>query len=100
MRENDIYVISEGPLGPIKIGRSKSARARLSSLQTGNARTLRIFAAWRMPFDSAVEAERDLLKELSNWAMRGEWLDLDEVFICEYVPDFFKSVGIEAEQIV
>lgn len=100
MKENHLYIISEGPDGPVKIGRSKSVHSRLSSLQTGNARNLRILAAWRMPFDWAVEAERDLLSELSDWAMKGEWLNLDEVFIRDYMPDFFRSVGIDAEQVV
>lgn len=91
----ELYVIGEGRSGPIKIGRSKSARARLAALQTGNPRRLKLLASYRMEPDSVSLAESYLHEELSRFAMMGEWFDLDASFIAEYMPDFMLSNGFE-----
>lgn len=90
-----LYLISEGPDGPIKIGRSKQPYGRLSDLQTGNSRALRLAAAYRMPADDAITAENYLHEELQRYALVGEWFDLSEKFMREYLPDFFLANGFE-----
>lgn len=91
----ELYLISEGPEGPVKIGRSVSAKTRLAGLQTGNARPLSIIAAYTMPADQVIEAEQYLHEELEFWALVGEWFDLSERFMFEYMPDFMLANGFE-----
>lgn len=95
MKLSQLYIISEGPDGPIKIGRSRSAGARLLTLQTGNSRPLRIAAAYTMPIDQVTEAESYLHEELERHALVGEWFDLSEDFMREYMPDFILANGYE-----
>lgn len=96
MSVGQLYLISEGPDGPIKIGRSAiSAKSRLATLQTGNARPLKIAAAYTMPLDQVIEAEQYLHEELDRHALVGEWFDLSEDFMREYMPDFFLANGYE-----
>lgn len=91
-----LYIISEGEDGPIKIGRSRNAWTRLQALQTGNPRSLKIAAAWALRPDEVVEAESMLHEELENFELVGEWFQLSEKFIFEYMPDFFLANGIDA----
>ena len=91
----ELYIISEGPEGPVKIGRSISAKSRLSSLQTGNSRPLTILAAYSMPADQVIEAETILHEELEYRALIGEWFGLSERFMKVYMPDFFLANGFE-----
>ena len=95
MHTGQLYIISEGPDGPVKIGRSFSAKSRLATLQTGNARPLKIAAAYTMPMDEVIEAEQYLHEELGRHALVGEWFELSEDFMREYMPDFFLSNGYE-----
>lgn len=90
-----LYLISEGPDGPIKIGHSVAPDARLATLQTGNARPLRIHASYMLMRDDAIFAEECLHQELEERALVGEWFDLSEDFISSYMPDFFLSIGLE-----
>jgi hypothetical protein len=90
-----LYIISEHPDGPIKIGRSKSVKSRMSSLQTGNCRQLTLEAVFTMPADQVVLAERCLHEELENRALIGEWFDLPTRFMREYMPDFFLANGFD-----
>lgn len=90
-----LYIISEGKDGPIKIGRSRNPGSRLCELQTGNARRLRVVVCYELSHDEACDAERQLHEELASWAMAGEWFQLDEKFMAEYMPDFFLSEGLE-----
>jgi hypothetical protein len=93
MTEHHLYVIAEGPSGPIKIGRSISAHNRLASLQTGNPRALQLVGYVLMTSTEVVEAERLLHEELSQYAMVGEWFDLSVEFISAYMRDFMLSHG-------
>lgn len=79
----------------MKIGRSRNPGARLCELQTGNARYLRIAATYELTHDEACEAERKLHEELADHSMNGEWFLLSERFMAEYIPDFFRSEGLE-----
>lgn len=94
-RTSQLYIISEGPHGPVKIGRSMSAGARALNLQTGNPRPLRVIACWTMPLDWVIEAEQLLHDELEDFALVGEWFSLSEALVRRYMPDFFLSNGFE-----
>jgi len=70
---DSLYFVQARGTGRIKIGRSKNPKRRLQSLQTGNAKELRLIASleglgWR---------ERDLHERLREWRVSGEWFDYD-----------------------
>jgi hypothetical protein len=90
-----LYIISEGEHGPVKVGRSRNPGARISELQTGNARRLRVVVTYEFTHNEACDAERLLHEALSEFALAGEWFDVDEKFMAEYMPDFFLSEGLE-----
>jgi hypothetical protein len=90
-----LYIISEGPEGPVKIGRSNLPRARLSTLQTGNARPLELIDTYILPIDQVGDAERTLHEELADHSIIGEWFNLSVRFMRAYMPDFFLSNGFE-----
>lgn len=96
MTRNYLYIISEGPSGPIKIGRSVNPWARAHDLQCGNSRPIAVFLTWEMSRDEVVEAELMLHDELKKFRMESEWFDLTEEFIGDYMPDFFGANGYEA----
>jgi hypothetical protein len=56
---------------------------------------LRLGVRYELTHDEACDAERVLHEELAAWAMSGEWFELDEKFMAEYMPDFFLSEGLE-----
>jgi hypothetical protein len=93
----ELYLISEGPNGPVKIGWSRNSAARLTALQTGNPRRLRLLAAFEMEKDEAIRAEDFLHSELDVFELRltGEWFDISEKSILGQMPDFFLSDGFE-----
>lgn len=95
MRLAQLYIISEAPDGPLKIGRSVSAKSRLASLQTGNPRPLELVEAYTMAADTVILAEEYLHEELEHSALVGEWFDLSIDFMREYMPDFFLANGFE-----
>lgn len=90
-----VYVISEGPDGPIKIGKSADPEARLRTLQTGNPRQLRMIYACRFESEMADEVETCLHLELAESRLAGEWFDFSEDLILDYIRDFWLSEGIE-----
>jgi hypothetical protein len=92
----ELYLVSEGDAGPIKIRRSVNADSRLASLQTGNPRPLRVLRCYRMPAADVIEAEQMLHEELRDFSLVGEWFDLSERFILQYMPDFFLANGLRA----
>lgn len=95
MSRSQLYLISEGVDGPIKIGRSVSAPNRLCTLQTGNPRQLSILATYWMRSDEVAEAEKILHEELAKHSIIGEWFGFPEWFILGYMPDFFGAHGFE-----
>lgn len=97
-KECDLYIVSAHADGPIKIGRSKNAYARLLELQTGNPRKLYVLKCWTMAYEDALEAERVLHEELDDSRLEGEWFDLSEEFIVEYMPDFFAANGFVKDE--
>jgi hypothetical protein len=92
---SEIYLIQEEMSGPIKIGRSASTENRLKTLQTGNPRALRVVQIYTLSADDAVEAEARLHSELGHSRLCGEWFDINEQFVTSYLPDFFRSAGLE-----
>lgn len=98
MKTSELYLISEGPCGPIKVGLSTNPRSRLLDLQIGNPRPLRILATYKMEREEVYRAERFLHEELEVMFPRrlvGEWFDISEESILEQMPDFFLSNGID-----
>lgn len=99
MNKIELYLISEGPSGPVKVGVSKDCGNRAKELQTGNARPLSLVAAWRMDRAEAFRTERELREELEDRALVGEWFSLGDEFMLAYLPDFFLANGYEAQKI-
>lgn len=95
MKLAELYIIREGSDGPIKIGRSVSALTRLASLQTGNPRLLHLVASFQMEAEVVITAEKYLHEELGAFALVGEWFDLSDEFLSDYMPDFFRANGFE-----
>lgn len=93
---SEIYLVSEGEAGPVKLGRSFNPDARFSFLQTGNPRPLRMRARWLVPASRLCDIERELLNELSEFSMIGEWLRIDEASAISYILGYFRANGIEA----
>lgn len=69
-----LYVITDGTA--YKVGRATDPESRLSSLQTGNPRQLRLVAT--EPHADSVGAELSAHKMLANSRIRGEWFEVDE----------------------
>ena len=70
-----LYFIQQG-YGAIKIGIADDPESRLATLQTGNAKPLRLLLA--VPFDErrvAEQLERDLHASLAKYRIRGEWFN-------------------------
>lgn len=79
----------------MKVGRSVNSTSRLASLQTGNPRSLKLILQHRMLRDDAIKAEIALLEELNEFALVGEWLDLNEEFMRGYMQNFLLAEGLE-----
>lgn len=62
------YAIQEGDDGPVKVGRSTSPLSRLSELQCGNPRPLRLVHAW-----PGVGHEDRLHRAHADLHVSGEW---------------------------
>lgn len=73
MSNECVYTISEGPLGPTKIGISTSD-ARFGALQTGNPRPLN--AGISLPCQHAKDIERGVHARLAYRRLKGEWFDV------------------------
>lgn len=70
MNAVSLYFIQDGDDGPVKIGLSTQPAKRLSYLQVGNPRTLRLIACWP---DSDPDEERELHDFLRGERISGEW---------------------------
>lgn len=72
-----IYVISESPDGPVKIGISGNPNTRRCELQMGNNRTLALmYVSPALPRNDVIAIERDIHASFSNQRIAGEWFDL------------------------
>ena len=87
-----IYIISEEPGGPVKVGRANRVHHRREALQVGNPRNLTVVAYWRLSFEDAAAVEYMLKKHLKN---RREWYYCSEKFMTEYLLNLFSAAGFE-----
>lgn len=88
-----VYLISEGPRGPVKIGVAKSPGWRICELQTGNPRKLRIVKTWAMENRrAAFDLERTILDEMASYRMSGEWIDADEFGMQALLDDRLEEI--------
>jgi hypothetical protein len=72
---DDLYVIGEGgKCGVVKIGRAVSPRKRLSAIQVGNPRLLRILHVE----EGAGEFEQLVHRHVRGTRLHGEWFDLGQ----------------------
>jgi len=68
-----LYFIQEQGTGHIKIGRSVDPKRRVRSLQTGNAKRLKLIAYFKGKGDQ----EAYLHELLRDWRLKGEWFSVD-----------------------
>ena len=80
-----IYVITDGD--NMKIGKSNNPKSRLSQLQTGNSRVLKI----EKQFPGGLEEEKQLHQELSAYRKKNEWFLMSERTM-EIVSSFEKKM--------
>lgn len=90
-----LYLISESPAGPVKVGVSVNPASRLSSLQTGNPRPLKVLASYRFPVSEVYEVEKMFHFDFIHSAILGEWFDLSEALVLDCMADFFESNGYQ-----
>jgi hypothetical protein len=80
-----VYFIRAGQSKMVKIGWTADLRVRLSGLQSGNDRPLRVLLA--LPGDRSFEAE--LHSQFHRWRRIGEWFWLDASimrFVADHLP--------------
>lgn len=85
-----VYVISEGPAGPCKIGTSTNPTMRLGQCQTGNPRRLTLEAQVLVPFPD--RWERAVHGRLTSKHLGFEWFDVspaEAIAAIESVGDIF-----------
>lgn len=91
-----VYVIQEDSQGtnpPVKIGVAKDVVKRISLLQVGNPRNLKLIAKFG-PYTTktaAHEMEGWLHKQCSKWWLRGEWFSGRVLKLLGLSPS--KSIG-------
>lgn len=69
-----VYVVQEGEAGPVKVGIAANAFWRLSELQVGNHRPLKLCAVFEGDDKRAAYAlEQRVHSALSPFAIGGEW---------------------------
>ena len=76
--EKEIYFIQiQPPIGPVKIGISKSVCNRLATLQTANPYSLELLYS----YPGTNEDEQDLMQYWKDYSMKGEWFHpVDGIF--------------------
>ena len=79
-----IYFVQEGADGPIKIGTTQNLKTRLSSLQTGSARKLRVLGTIRG--GNALEAL--LHQEFAEYQISGEWFQPGQILLKFIAEEF------------
>ena len=81
---HSIYVIQEVPingddvdLSPIKIGFTSDLKLRITSIQIGNPRGIKLIALMKRTAsrDEAMKLENHLHRQFSHNRIRGEWFD-------------------------
>ncbi len=72
-----IYFVQEGHDGPIKIGTTQHLKLRLSSLQTGSARRLKVLGTMR----GGKSLEILLHKQFAEYQVNGEWFQPSQALL-------------------
>lgn len=85
-----VYVITEGTSSrPVKVGVAANPLGRMSELQTGNHRRLRLARAWNMwTRDDAFQLEGRILESFKDRRLSGEWIDCTDQEIVDFVVSF------------
>ena len=84
-----LYVISERPSGPVKIGISRAPLARINELQTGNPNPLSLMHQWALDRSIAISWERQIHIDLAEWRLEGEWFDLHPKIAARFIKRFY-----------
>lgn len=87
-QHRQVYVIREEG-GPCKIGYSRNAFWRLTELQVGNPRKLRVFFVWECDRPTAIMVEGAALIKFEKHIVRGEWIDADKDDIATFINGTF-----------
>lgn len=88
-----VYLISDGQ--HIKIGKSQDPHQRVKTLQTGNAKPLRLLS-WS---PGGTKEEALLHSEFASFRVRGEWFDLPDPVV-ESVRDRLHRISLAHSKIV
>lgn len=84
-----VYFIRAENTSLVKIGYTSSCpMKRLSNLQVGSPHVL--ILAHKIAVVDAEDAERIIHNDLKQYRVRGEWFDVDEEYLLEYI-DIFKE---------
>lgn len=84
------YIVDGEMCGPVKIGVSAAPVARTRELQTGSPHRLMLaFCAMLDSRERAVRLERFLHDDLAEFAMSGEWFDVEPGFAVGTVAGAF-----------
>ena len=81
-----VYFIREGNGTYYKVGLTKGKKeSRITGLQTGNARPLYLYGYIEYADDVIVDRESQIHRELSVFAIRGEWFGLRSDFVDQFI---------------
>lgn len=73
--ESNLYLIQEGESGPVKVGVANHPMRRLSALQGGNPRPLRLVAVWAGARRHCLAIEGRIKQSLRDYSLVGEWFE-------------------------
>lgn len=82
----------------LKIGTSKDVKCRIQTLQTGNPRSLEIWAQFKC--DNYKKLENMLHSLFTSFKVRGEWFRLPQIILTLLTKYFDVQIAIEAENFV
>ena len=68
-----VFVYAVACRGFIKIGLATNTHSRLKGMQSGNPYPIEMLITIPLPVDSAVQAERDIMRELDDKHWDGDW---------------------------
>jgi hypothetical protein len=84
MSGNYVYAVWAGK-GPIKIGKAKRVKSRLSGIQTGSHQPLVVLQEWHRPEGDSHVVEKLAHSLLADYRKSGEWFRVSPEKACEAV---------------
>lgn len=87
-----LYLIQMGEDGPVKIGITSDIKKRLTELQVGNPKRLRILKTFELKDDYAPSAEDSLHHSFRFTRMSGEWFKPTK-----FMMKVFESLYVDSE---